>query len=430
MMKRIILIIIVTIICSCYYFPIELRAMPGVNSKMVVAALGLLVFVWNHVKHHTPAIRQEMLPVLLWGLLFSLSSYFSVVYNSTSDFVYATYFVSMCVWLGGAYFVVSLLRWMYGQVTLKVVFTYLALTCAMQCVLAVVIDNIPAFAVLVDNIFVQPDLEYFEKNPRLYGIGASFDTAGIRFSCVLLSTAYLIKNASSHAQKNFYIVLFLIIGSIGNMISRTTIVGLAVACVYLILTSTSWLKAQITSKNIARFVGACAILGCLIYAGNYLYSHSPGFQKAFDYGFEGFINLYQTGTFSTHSSDLLVQSLGYILPDNAKTWLIGDGYFADPNDPSAFYMGTDMGYIRLIFYCGLLGLAFFLVYFFCCTYVLCKREKNLTLFFICLLIVQFIVWIKIPTDIFCFYALVLLADGEKATIGVPSSKPLFKQTYI
>ena len=70
-----------------------------------------------------------------------------------------------------------------------------------------------------------------------------------------------------------------------------------------------------------------------------------------------------------------------------------------------------MGYIRFIFYCGVTGLAVFLAYFICCTYVLCKREKGLKLFFLCLFAIQLTVWVKIPTDIFCFYALLLLADG-------------------
>ena len=33
-----------------------------------------------------------------------------------------------------------------------------------------------------------------------------------------------------------------------------------------------------------------------------------------------------------------------------------------------------------------------------------------------LLVIQFIVWIKIPTDIFCFYALLLLADNNKERV--------------
>lgn len=411
-MKHILSIIILAIICSCYYFPVTLNALPSVNSKMFIAALGLLVFVWEHIKNRTPSIRKEIFPVLILGLLFSLSSYFSVTYNSTDDFVYATYFVSMSVWLGGAYFVIYTFRKVYGTVSLKTICFYLAMVCAGHCILAVIIDNVPILADMIDTIFAQAEKEYFEKNPRLYSIGVGFDTAGIRFSCVLLGTAHLIKKAVTNVERNFYIALFLIIGSIGNMISRTTVVGLVVSCIYLFCTFGFLLKARLTLKGILWIAGASFSVILLIYVGNYLYVNSQGFKDSFDYGFEGFINFYNTGSFSTHSSDLLVNSIGDILPDNVKTWIIGDGYFADPFDPSAFYMGTDMGYIRLIFYCGIIGLAIFLAYFICCTYVLCKRETNLNLFFLCLFIIQLIVWIKIPTDIFCFYALILLLDAQ------------------
>ena len=108
--------------------------------------------------------------------------------------------------------------------------------------------------------------------------------------------------------------------------------------------------------------------------------------------------------------------IGDIWPDNAKTWIIGDGYFADPYDPKKFYMGTDMGYVRFFFYCGVIGFFIFLTYFVCCTYILCKRWHKLTMLFMLLLVIQFIVWIKIPTDIFCFYALLLLADNNKERV--------------
>ena len=417
-MKRILSIIILSIICSCYYFPLTLKAFPSANSKMFVAALGLLFFIWEHIKNRAPIIRNEMLPILLLGLLFSLSSYFSVVYNSTDDFIFATYFISMSVWLGGAYFVVYMLKQVYGTVTLNVVFFYMSGMCAGHCILAVVIDNFPALADMIDSVFVQKEKEYFEVNPRLYSIGVGFDTAGIRFSCVLLGTAYLIKKAVTNTERSFYIVLFLIIGIIGNMISRTTTVGFAIAVVYLLFSSGYWLKVGITLNKILWIMGACLLLVSLIYAGTYLYANSQGFRSSFDYGFEGFINWYKTGSFSTHSSDLLVNSIGDILPDNKKTWMIGDGYFADPFDPSAFYMGTDMGYIRFIFYCGMIGLAFFFFYFICCTYVLCKRDENMNLFFWCLFVIQLIVWVKIPTDIFCFYALLLLADTQQDEVNV------------
>lgn len=417
-MIRIISVILLIIVCSLYYFPVSLQVLPSVNSKMIVALMGLLFFCWERMKRKSLSIRKDLFQILFIGLIFSLSSYFSVVYNSTDDMVYATYFISMCVWLGGAYCVIYILRLMYGEVSLSMIFLYLGIMCAGQCVIAVMIDNIPILRNVVDSTITGIDPEYFKKNPRLYGIGASFDSAGIRFSCVLLGLAYIIKGSVSRVRRNFCILLFLIIGVVGNMISRTTVVGIAVACVYLLLSSVSLHKViiLITAKGLLWSMVVCVIVVMLYYVGIYMYNTMPGVHAAFDYGFEGFINLVENGTFSTHSSDLLLSHIGDIWPDNAKTWIIGDGYFADPYDPKKFYMGTDMGYVRFFFYCGVIGFFIFLTYFVYCTYILCKRWHKLTMLFMLLLVIQFIVWIKIPTDIFCFYALLLLADNNKERV--------------
>lgn len=415
-MIHIISSILIAIVCSLYYFPISLQVLPSVNSKMVLAAMGLAFLGWERMKSRSLSVRKDLLLVLCLGLVFSLSSYVSVVYNSTDDMVFATYFVSMCVWLGGAYCVVYLLRRLYGKVSLTLVLLYLGIVCAGQCVIAVIIDNMPALAHAVAHTITGIDLEYFAENSRLYGIGAGFDTAGIRFSCTLLGLSYLIKESASPARRNFCILLFLIIGTVGNMISRTTVVGIAVACGYLFLSSLSLQKItiMITGRKVLWTAGGGIMLVLLYYAGIYMYNTMPGVRSAFEYGFEGFINLVENGTFSTHSSDLLLNHIADIWPNNAKTWIIGDGYFTDPYDPSKFYMGTDMGYVRFFFYCGVTGFAFFLLYFIGCTYVLCKRWPHLMLLGVFLLITQLIVWIKIPTDIFCFYALLLLADTQKS----------------
>lgn len=414
-MKQYLDILFLTVLCSCYYFPVTVALVPFVNSKMVVAVVGLLMFLWSRIKRQSFSMRLELLPVILMGLIFSLSSLFSVAYNSTDDFVFVTFFISMCVWLGGAYCVTSFIRLKYGCVALRTVFFYVALACALQCILAVLIDNIPQLRQFVNNVFGISS-EYFDENPRLYGIGAAFDTAGIRFSCALLGLGYLIKNELDLIRKSWYIFVFVVIIVVGNMISRSTVIGLSVACFYMILPKRLCINQTL---NLGKFFWyICGVLTLILIYNliEYMYYTLPNVRQSIDYGFEGFFNLFRTGEFSTHSSDLLLDNIFSIYPDNTKTWVIGDGYFADPYNPELFYKGTDMGYIRYIFYGGLVGLFFILGYFVCCTYMLCRRERHLNLFFILLLIIQLIVWIKIPTDIFCYYALLLLADKNSSEI--------------
>lgn len=419
-MKNIFVAILLTIICSLYYFPITLKALPMINSKMFLAALGIALFAWEQIiRNRTLSIRKEMLLVLLFGLFVSLWSYCSVVYNNTSDFAYVTYFVSMSVWLGGAYTVIYVLKVVYGKVTYKLVFKYLTYVCTAQCVLALIIDHVPSFAIAVDSAVQQMSLEYYEKNPRIYGIGAAFDTAGIRFSCVLLAVAYLINNTRNEVERGICIATMVVISLVGNMISRTTVLGIVMASLYLMLANGSWLKAYITSKKILWVTGLFIMSVILYNLGSYMYVVNPGFREAFDYGFEGFINLFNTGEFATNSSDMLFRGLASegLLPDNTKTWLIGDGWFNAPYSPGDFYAGTDSGYIVFIYYSGIIGLLMFVAYFTASTYLLCKRDMNMILFFFCVFLLQFLVWIKIPTDLFCFYALLLLVNSPSENIA-------------
>ena len=303
------------------------------------------------------------------------------------------------------------MRKVYGEASLKIVFHYLALMCASQCVIALLMDNIPIFKEFIDSIVVA-DVEKLTESNRLYGIGAAFDAAGIRFSCVLLGISYLFHNEQRRNYMTLYILLYLIIVVVGNMMSRTTIVGVAISIVYLVIVN-HYNKA-ITFKGIKYFVGISLLL--LLFCGVivHLYQTNAEVRSLLRYGFEGFFNFFEYGTWETTSSNLLFNGLN-VLPTNAKTWLIGDGFFADPTNPGTFYMGVDMGYLRFIYYFGLIGLSLFILYFIVSSYVIYNRNTKLALFVFLLFVIQLVVWIKIPTDIFAFYALLLLLTPNETS---------------
>ena len=120
----------------------------------------------------------------------------------------------------------------------------------------------------------------------------------------------------------------------------------------------------------------------------------------------------------------------YVFPDNIKTWIIGDGYFANPGDTDPYYVGplggafyksTDVGYLRFIFYFGVIGLFAFILYFFKCAQVCVSRFKREALMFWLILLVNYILWFKVATDIFIVFALFLCVvsdDTQDAYIDV------------
>lgn len=116
----------------------------------------------------------------------------------------------------------------------------------------------------------------------------------------------------------------------------------------------------------------------------------------------------------------------YVFPDNTKTWIIGDGYFANPGATDQyytgrmrtdFYMGTDVGYLRFIFYFGALGLIAFISFFGNATRLCIKRLKETKYMFVLFLILNLVVWFKVATDIFVVFAPFLCLSALKDEDG-------------
>ena len=224
-------IIFAIAITSLYFFPIDI--VTGVNTKMIIAACGLLVFIVQLARKKVFLEKDYLLITFSAGIV-SLCGLISMWYNSTADTAYTTYIVSMWVWLGGAYFVVKLIKLIHGEDTVLLLCNYLIAVCVFQCVIALAVDLNPVVKSFIDSIY--PAGTYYAEHERMYGIGAALDVAGSRFSAVLVMITFIGIVYGKMLKKKwltFYVVSFLIIAVIGNMLSRTTIVGVILSLAYL-----------------------------------------------------------------------------------------------------------------------------------------------------------------------------------------------------
>lgn len=170
-----------------------------------------------------------------------------------------------------------------------------------------------------------------------------------------------------------------------------------------------------------RWVVGGMFVGIVVAVG--LYNFSPQWQKYFQFGFEGFFSLAETGRWEVHSNSQLAAQ--FLLPDNAWTWIIGDGYIASTTiDPyyigkawTGFYKGTDVGYSRFLFYFGLIGLVIFSLFFVKVCQVCANRIKEYKYMFVIFLLINFIVWFKVSTDIFVVFAPFLCLSALKDEDG-------------
>lgn len=408
-------ILIVGILTSFYFFPFEFAILPGANTKMVLAAIGLVVCAFKLIKRRTFSVPKELVNLSFIAFGISLMAYFSVVYNDTPDYSYVTYFISMWVWLSAAFVVCMSMYKVHGKLTIDLICHYLIAVCVIQCALALLIDFNPIIKRIVDT-YVSQDQIFLNEVGRLYGIGAWLDVAGSRFAACLIMIAYI---AYSHRfemkEKHLllYVVSYVFITIVGNMIARTTTVGNIISIVFLLIMLKPW-TIDFDIKSFRMWVSIFLLVLLTAPILHYLYENNPQFKGLFRYGFEGIFSYVEDGVLETSSTNKLKTM--YVFPETLKTWIIGDGYYVNPyrTDPyyvgknvylSGYYMLTDVGYLRFIFYFGIIGLLGFMSLIVTIVKQLIARARAYRMLFLMLLLANLATWLKVSTDLFLVFAL-------------------------
>lgn len=383
---------------------------------MIMAVLGLAALLINKIKLYDCYISRHFLALSLWAIVVSIIAYASTVINHTPETTYTTYIISMWVWTGGAYFMISCIKAVHKKIGIVLVVNYMIAVCLFQCVCALLNQGVPAFdnfvKSIVGNMGFAKSIENLSESGRLYGFGAALDVAGTRFAAILAALAVVVTKLKdvSKTTLSIYIFSFIFISVIANIISRTTIVGCGIAICYWILIS--FFKLQNNQGAMALKTLRTLILLLLISLPFiiYLYNTNATFYNNMRFGFEGFFSIYETGSWRTNSNDILENM--YKLPETLHTWLIGDGYFGNPGgDPyyigyawKGFYMGTDVGYLRFIFYFGIFGLISFSIYMIKVAQSCMHEFPKYWQLFAILLVINFVIWLKVSTDIFVIFA--------------------------
>lgn len=198
---------------------------------------------------------------------------------------------------------------------------------------------------------------YYASLFRVYGIGNFFFyQGGVFCSWGLIIATYFLKKSRGY-DKIICLQIYLFIFFSGIFIARTVFIGFIFSIIYLFFPN------GVTKKLLNRSVLYSLLSLILIaFTGLMFYDNFRDWllnnqtNRSVAHAFELFINLFESGRFESDSTSHLATM--FVLPDSLKTWLFGDGIFQDGNH---YYMHTDVGYLRLIFFFGLLGLVIFYV---------------------------------------------------------------------
>ena len=418
-MKQLCAKLIILVTTSFYLFPIGLSFLPSsLNTKMILAVVGAMLYIIDCIKKREATVSKYLFGAIIFAFAFSLACYIAIVYNNTYDDSFTGYFFSFFTWLGGAYVVCAIINQLDDEpVNLRRLTIYMTIVCVAQCISAIMIDRIPALKQVVDSYIIQGQ-EFLNNVDRLYGIGASLDTAGVRFSIVLIMLAYVLcedwQTYNDKKRLSLYLIGFCIIVFIGNMISRTTLVGAAVGIGYILF---MYIPSSIiiTQKQLRLYSTFIVVVGIIVAVAVYLYNTDSGFRSNIRFAFEGFFNWAETGVWRTGSTDKL-NNVMWIWPQTTKGWIIGTGLFGN------WVYSTDIGYCRYILYCGLIGFSIFSLFFVYNAWVVTQRFSGTRMLAFCLVATTFIVWIKVATDIFFIYALMFCLEEEHGSIAKRTAK--------
>ena len=425
-MLKYIQIAIGVIITSFYFFPFEFTFLPGVNTKMAMAGIGLVVLGFQLGKARDSIFSKDAVTISMYALVVSFTSFVAVTLNETRDYTYVSYIISMWVWLSAAYVAVMYMRKVHGYISVELVCNYLIAVCVFQCVSALVIDFVPEvkrFAMTYISDLGTTQMELMKESGRLFGFGAALDPAGSRFAAILVAITYLCVQLMDTPRKKYivwYILSFLLIAVVGNMIARTTTVGVILAIAYIIFAL--GLHRLSFNRSAWRLVLWGVVMMLIVLpVVIWLYNNNEQVHDNLRFAFEGFFSLAEKGRWEVSSNEILKNMI--VFPDTLKTWLIGDGYMLNPNISDPYYTGeyhnagyyqlTDIGYLRFIFYSGLFGLLAIASFIWKAGCISIRKFKQHQLLFWMLLAVNYTVWLKVSTDIFLILALFLVISEDE-----------------
>lgn len=176
---------------------------------------------------------------------------------------------------------------------------------------------------------------------RMVGVGASFFGSGVINCLVLVLIASFIVTEKQASHKNKLLVLYFVISILGMLSARTTGVGILIS-LFLIFSKFNNIKLKF-------FLILTLIVFLILIKNTQVFSDSKiGLLLNFSIGF---ITDFEGSNASNSTSELM--DMYSKVPNNFKTWLIGDALY---RDGYGYYKGTDVGYSRFTFATGILGL--------------------------------------------------------------------------
>ena len=350
--KKIILLILVYLL---FYKP-ELFFIPS-SLNLLFGTIGFILSIFVPKDKNVIFNRSGLSAnkIFKYAIPFVVIAFFSCIINFSFDVYYVKYFFSLILGFYFSYLVVFLFYKVYKIISPRILIEYILSAHIIYIVLSLMMffnPSINAFLMSLLKLGSGAESAYeITEGIRLLCFGASFFTSGIINGLVLiLLSIYISIYKHSNLKLLILYLLFILIIIVGMMMARTTLIGalfaIGILLYYLLQSGIKLLKIVFLLFFICFLIAFIASKLSPIIAEQ--------IELLLQFAFEMFIKYESSGALSTNSSDRMIE-MYETLPDNLKTWIIGDAIWIGSD--GAYYMNTDVGYLRFIFYFGVIGCA-------------------------------------------------------------------------
>lgn len=272
-----------------------------------------------------------------------------VVINGSGDIkVVRETIVRFSMLFGAAYFLTWYVKQFMPNSGYQIILKAFVVVVIIQCLIGIFSFAVPAVKQFLDAIQRPNEVAIQTKVGvlRMSGFGMTFFGAGLDCGVAMILIVHFIRrNTYSYWKLIGFALVFILIISVGTFMARTTIVGAMVALGYLMLPNSP------SGKNLKFGLIVLTTLALLIGYSVPVLLNSEKYGMVIRFAFEAFFNYTEYGSLETESSNDL-QTM-YRFPEEFKTYLIGDGWLNHPEIEGYYYMQTDVGYLRLIYFGGI-----------------------------------------------------------------------------
>lgn len=326
---------------AIYIFNLKLTFIP-IPLNLFLGLIGFFLFFMNYGLK----IPKKFINLSIWFFLIGFLFLLSFLFNQGGDFYYLNeVFIYNIVFFFSCYFIKYLFDFFKVDYNIKNIAIILSFVVAVQLLVSLLAYIKPSLFNLVFSIFdmnlTADSLESFNQG-RMVGVGAAFFASGIINSLVLILLSFVLVTNNNKRITPYLILLLIIICVIGLLSSRTTIIGIIISMIYFTF-----------KKPLFTFYSGSVGFALLIFL-NLFFSDSR-FLELWAFGTD-FISDYENSQAGESAS--VLQDMLKILPNSYSTWIYGDAFFR--NIYGGYYKFTDVGYLRIIFCNGFLGLVLYL----------------------------------------------------------------------